>query len=216
MSTNVEFYSAIITCYFTSKQATQMAQNEILKNTTRVEGIILQAVASTSDSLQDGIKALVEQLNNVSLDAVQHTVVQFTASHRDLLKQLSNRVDSIFALHTNFRALSDESQTAAARQNILSSLHSPQIHERRDHFFKAHNETYQWILEPEQRGTQRWDDFLSWLRASSSEGRIYWVHGKIGAGKTTLLRFLYDSLSSTKHMLPWAQKAAVLQASCFF
>jgi hypothetical protein len=176
----------------------------------------LQAVASTSDSLQDDIKSLAEQLNNVCLDSVQQTVAQFTASHRDLLEHLSNRLDSIFALHTDFRALSDESQMAAARQSILDSLHFPQIRERRDHILKAHNETYQWILEPKQGGTQRWDDFISWLRASSSESRIYWVHGKIGAGKTTLLRFLDDNLSLFKHMLPWAKEAAVVRASCFF
>lgn len=187
-----------------------------MKNTTRVEGNILQAVASASDSLQDDIKSLAEQLNNVCLDSVQQTVAQFTASHRDLLEHLSNRLDSIFALHTDFRTLSDESQIAAARQSILDSLHFPQIRERRDHILRAHNETYQWILEPKQGGTQRWDDFISWLRASSSESRIYWVHGKIGAGKTTLLRFLDDNLSLHKHMLPWAKEAAVVRASCFF
>jgi hypothetical protein len=176
----------------------------------------LQAVTSTSNSLQDDIKSLAEQLNNVCLDSVQQTVAQFTASHRDLLEHLSNRLDSIFALHTDFRALSDESQIATARQSILDSLQFPQIRERRDHVLKAHNETYQWILEPEQGGTQRWDDFISWLRASSSESRIYWVHGKIGAGKTTLLRFLDDNLSLFKHMLPWANEAGVVRASCFF
>ena len=191
-------------------------QNEILKTTTRVEGSILQAVASTSDSLQDDIKSLAEQLNNVSLESVQQIVAHFTASHRDLLEHLSNQLVSIFALHTDFRALSDESQMAAARQKIFDSLHFPQIRDRRDHILKAHNETYQWILKPKQEGIQPWDDFISWLRASSRESRIYWVHGKIGAGKTTLLHFLDDSLSLYEHMLPWAKEAAVARASCFF
>ena len=173
-------------------------------------------MASTSDSLQGDIKSLAEQLNNVCLDSVQQTVAQFTASHRDLLEHLSNRLDSIFALHTDFWALSDESQTAAARRSILDSLHFPQIRERRDHILKAHNETCQWILEPKQGETQRCDDFISWLRASSSESRIYWVSGKIGAGKTTLLRFLDNNLSPFKHMLPWANEATVIRASCFF
>lgn len=191
-------------------------QHEILKNTTRVEGNILQAVASTSDSLQDDIKSLAEQLDNVSLESVQRTVAQFTASHRDLLEHLSNRLDSIFALHTDFRALSDESQMAAACQSILDSLYFPQIRERRDHIVKAHRETYRWILEPKQSETQRWDDFISWLRASSNENRIYWIHGKIGAGKTTLLRFLDGNLSLSQHMLPWAKETSVVRASCFF
>ena len=173
-------------------------------------------MASTSDSIQDDIKSLAEQLNNVRLDSVQQTVAQFTESHRNLLAHLSNRLDSIFALHTDFRALSDESQIAAARQRILDSLHFPQIRERRYHISKAHNKTYQWILQPGKRGAQRWDDFVSWLRASSGENRIYWVNGKIGAGKTTLIRFLDDNLSPIDHMLPWAKEATVVRASCFF
>ena len=186
-----------------------------MKNCTRVEASILDAVASTSGLLQDDIKSLVEQLDKVSLDSVHKTVAQFTASHHDLLEHLSNRLDSVFALHTDFRALSDENQIAAARQSILDSLHFPQIHERKDHILEAHSETYQWILEPKQGELQRWDDFILWLRSSSVESRIYWVHGKIGAGKTTLLRFIDDNLSLSKHMLPWAKDAAVVRASCF-
>ena len=71
-------------------------------------------------------------------------------------------------------------------------------------------------MEPKREGTQHWDDFISWIRASSTESHVYWVHGKIGAGKTTLLRFLDDNLDVLKHMLPWAKDGAVVRASCFF
>ena len=188
----------------------------IFKNTTRVEGSILQAVASTSHSLQEDIKSLAEQLDDVCLVSVQQTVAQFTASHRDLLEHLSNRLDSIFALHTEFRALSNESQTADACQRVIDSLHFPQIRDRRDQILKAHNETYHWILEPKQRRLQRYDNFILWLGALSSESQIYWIHGKIGAGKTTLLRFLDDNLTIFQHMLPWAKDTAVIRASYFF
>ena len=205
----------VMTFYCSSKQATQAPHNEILKNVTRIEGTILQAVASTSESLQDDIKSLVVQLDNISLDSVQQTVAQFAASHRDLLEHLSNRLDAVFTMHMDFKVLSDMNQIAAARQSVLDSLHFPQIRERKDHILKAHNETYQWILEPKQGGIQRWDDFISWIRASSTESRIYWVHGKIGSGKTTLLRFLDDNLSLLKHTSPWTKDATVVQASCF-
>ena len=78
----------VMTLYCSSKQATQAPQNKILKNVTRIEGTILQAVAFTSESLQDDIKSLVVQLDNISLDSVQQTVAQFAASHRDLLEHL--------------------------------------------------------------------------------------------------------------------------------
>lgn len=196
--------------------ATQTAQHEILKNTTRIEGSILQAVASTSDLLQYDIKSLTEQLNNINLDSVQQIVSRFTESHHGLLEGLTKQVDSILDLHDNCRALCDESQTAAARQSLLDSLHFPQIRERRDQIPEAHNETYRWILKSKQEGTQQWDDFISWLGVIPSEGRIYWIHGKIGAGKSTLLRFLDDNLSRTDHMFPWALEAAVVRASYFF
>lgn len=205
----------VVTLYCSSKQATQAPHNEILKNVTRTEGTILQAVASTSESLQDDIKSLVVQLDNISLDSMQQTVAQFAASHRDLLEHLSNRLGAAFTMHMNFKVLYDKNHIAAARQSVLDGLHFPQIRERKDHILKAHNETYQWILEPKQGGTQRWDDFISWIRASSGESRIYWVQGKIGSGKTTLLRFLDDNLSLFKHASPWAKDAVVVKASCF-
>ena len=200
---------------FSSMQATQATQKEIFKNTTRVEGSILQAMASTSHSLQDDIKSLAEKLDDLRLDSVQQTVAQFTESHRDLLEHLSSRLDSIFAMHTDFRAHSDESQLAATRQNILDSLHFSQISDRKDHIPKSYNETYLWILEPKRLETPRYDDFIAWLGTPSSNSRIYWVHGKIGAGKTTLLRFLEDNLAF-QHMLPWANGASVVRASYFF
>ena len=181
-----------------------------------MEGSILQAVLSTSSSLQDDIKSLEAQLRDISLDSAEAVVSQFTTSHRDLLAHLSNRLDSIFTLHTNLRTVSSESQTAEAYQRILDSLHFPQIRERRSHVSKAHEGTYRWMLEPRLEGTRRWDDFVAWLRAPSGKARIYWVHGKIGAGKTTLLRFIDDNLSPNKHMVPWAENKTIFRASYFF
>ena len=171
---------------------------------------------TTSVSLQEDIRLLADQLGNVSLDSVQQTVTQFTASHHDLLEHMSKQLDSIFALQTSSRALNDETQLAAARQSILDSLYFPQIHERRDHILQAHHGTYQWILEPNLGGRQRWDDFISWLRASPGNNRIYWVSGKIGAGKSTLLHYIDSNRSLFQHALPWAKEGAVVRASCFF
>ena len=103
---------------------------------------MLQAVTSTSDSHHDDINSLARQLDNVSMSSVQQIVNKFTASHRNMFEQLSSRLDSISGMHTDFRAFSDESQMATTRQNIIVSLHFPQISERRDHILKAHNETY--------------------------------------------------------------------------
>ena len=105
---------------------------------------------SATHLLQDDIKLLAQQFDKVNPDSMQQTVAQFTASHCDLLERLSNQIDSIVTLHTDFRVLSDKDLVAAARQSILDSLYFPQIRDRRDHIPEAHKKTYQWILEPQQ------------------------------------------------------------------
>ena len=143
-------------------------------------------------------------------------MARFTASHHDLLEQLSRRIDSILVLRTESKGSSDDDALiAAARQNVIDSLHFSQISERKDHVVEAQSKTCQWVLEPKQERFQRWDDFARWLSEPIVANRIYWVHGKIGAGKTTLLRFIDDKVTVSKHMLPWAADVAVVRASCF-
>lgn len=166
--------------------------------------------------LQDNIDLLSKRLADVTLDTAQQTVSHFTASHHDMLKILSDRLDSIAALHNDFRTGSDEQRIVDARQKIRDSLYFPQIHDRKSHIVRPYNKTYQWILDPTHRPTQSWSHFTSWLGSSGGEGHIYWVSGKIGAGKTTLLRFLDQNVDPAVHMHPWAEKAPLVKASCFF
>ena len=120
-----------MTLHCSSKQANQAPHNEILENVIRIEDTILQALTSTSESLQDDIKSLVVQLDNISLDPVQQTIAQFAASHRDLLEYLSNRLDAAFTMPTEFKAPSDENKIAVARQSVLDSLHFPRFESAR-------------------------------------------------------------------------------------
>ncbi|MCJ1473095.1 hypothetical protein MMC13_001745 [Lambiella insularis] len=175
-----------------SKQAIRAAQNELLKNATRVEGNILQAVASTSESLQDDIQSLAEQLKNVSTDSVQQTVARFTTAHHDLLEHLSTRLASIFALFTFHRSANAEVISSKPTTQPISGYWS-------------------------QRKQEQRAGVTSFMAESLlGQSRIYWVYGKIGAGKTTLLRFLDDNIIPFEHMLPWAEEATVVRASCFF
>src|SRR5436190_826923 len=187
-----------------SKQATATTQNDILRSTTRVEGSILNAVTSSSGLIQNEIRLLAEQLENTNLDSVQQTVAEFLTSNRDLLENLSARLDSIFIQHNDLRALADERQVADAQQNVLDSLRFSQIQERRDRIHRAHKDTYQWILQPMLDQRQRWDNLTAWLNSDEDSRRIYWIYGKPGCGKSTLMRFLDENISVHNHMLPWA------------
>src|SRR5271156_3335491 len=203
-------------CNLSSKQATATTQNDILRSTTRVEGSILNAVASSSGSIQNEIRLLAEQLENTNLDSVQQTVAEFLTSNRDLLEKLSDQLDSIFTQHNDLRALADERQVADAQQKVLDSLQFSQIQERRDRVHRAHKETYQWILQPMLNQRQRWDSLTAWLASSEDLRRIYWIYGKPGCGKSTLMRFLHENINVHCHMLPWAEHSTVVQAQCFF
>jgi len=203
-------------CNLSSKQATATTQNDILRSTTRVEGSILNAVTSSSSSIQNEIRLLAEQLESTNLDSVQQTVAEFLTSNRDLLEKLSDQLDSIFPQHNDLRALADERQATDAQQKVLDSLQFSQIQERRDRVHRAHKETYQWILQPMLNQRQRWDSLTAWLASSEDLRRIYWIYGKPGCGKSTLMRFLHENINVHDHMLPWAENSTVVQAQCFF
>ena len=201
---------------FSSRQATQNVQQEILKSTTHVEGSILKAVEITSGSLHEDIQLLADQLATINIDSVQQTVSQFTVSHRDLLERLSNQLDSIVASQANSRDLTGDTRLAAARQRILESLYFPQIYERQDHILQAHHGTYGWIFESGSGRRLSGDSFVSWLKGSPGTGQIYWVSGKVGSGKSTLLHYIDGHRDLFQHAHPWAEAATVVKASYYF
>lgn len=73
-------------------------------------------MTSTSKLLQNDIRLLTERLNNIGLDSGQQDVSKFVAVRRDVFGHLSDRLDSIFALQSDGRAFTDETQIALARQ----------------------------------------------------------------------------------------------------
>lgn len=198
------------------KQATRAAQNELYEQSSLAERRILSAVASSSNQLQGDIKSLSKQINNLSLDAANQAMEEFTALHGDVLQRLSACTNSGFQPEKGHFAYANPQDLSLAYDNIMNSLYFPRITERQEQVPEAYRKTYRWILEPRPGGTLPWDSFDSWLRDPFSESRIYWVHGKIGAGKTVLLHFLAENLDFGMHMLPWAEEAAVLKASYFF
>ncbi len=102
-----------------------------------------------------------------------------------------------------------------AQQQILASLRFPQMQERAQQIEAAHEQTYEWILKPQDKIFQRWDDVVTWLSSNTETRKIYWISGKPGSGKSTLMRFLEEKFNVQEHMLPWAQGCSVIRASYF-
>ncbi|KAJ5975058.1 hypothetical protein N7481_008765 [Penicillium waksmanii] len=103
----------------------------------------------------------------------------------------------------------------SAQQRVLASLRFPRMQDRAQQIESAHDQTYEWVLESQQKGVQRWDDLATWLSSNTETRNIYWISGKPGSGKSTLMRFLAERLNLQEHMLPWAQGCSVLRASYF-
>lgn len=158
---------------------------------------------------------LAERLESTHLDSVQQTVSEFSTSNRDLLENLSEQLNSILRQHNDVWVLADERQIADAQQKILDSLQFPQIQERRHRIHDAHEETYQWVLQPMPYHRQRWDKFLAWLSSCGAAKRIFWIHGKPGSGKSTLMCFLDENISVQPHA-SMAENGTVVRAQCFF
>jgi hypothetical protein len=199
-----------------SKQNSMPSHDDLMTSTTRIEGSILETVTSSSKSIEEDIKILAEQLEQTKLNTPQQTLTDFINSNRDVFENMSNRLDTIIRQNSNFQTLADERHVSDARQKILDSLYFSQMRDRQNQIHQAHEETFQWVLQPMPQENQRWDDFMQWLGAIEEKRNVYWIYGKPGSGKSTLMRFLDEKINSSAAMLPWAQNGKLLRAHYFF
>jgi hypothetical protein len=199
-----------------SKQEIMPTHDDLLISTKRIEGSILNAVTSSSGSIENEIKILAEQLESTNLDSLQQTVAEFLSTNRKTLENMSGKLDAIVIQHKNLQAIADERQVVDAQQKILDSLRFTLMQERRHQIHRAHKETYQWILQPMSNQSQSRDNFTSWLASSEDNRRIFWIYGKAGCGKSTLMRFIDEKISNLTSMFPWAQDGTVVRAQYFF
>lgn len=77
----------------------------------------------------------------------------------------------------------------SARDQLLSSLHFPEMFVRYEIIDEPHNNTFEWIFELPNEKQQPWHSFSDWLLG---ENPIYWVSGKSGSGKSALMKHLSD------------------------
>ncbi|EXJ89467.1 hypothetical protein A1O3_02534 [Capronia epimyces CBS 606.96] len=99
----------------------------------------------------------------------------------------------------------------AELDNLLKSLHFPEIDQRQDSIEDAHAQTFEWIFKDSVQLNKPWLDkpwssFLDWAR--NDDDQLYWILGKPGSGKSTLMNFLVQderpkaALTSTPSDLP--------------
>lgn len=75
-------------------------------------------------------------------------------------------------------------------KRFLESLWYPEKIRRRQEAIKdAHERTFQWIFEPEERSKEvnRWTNLPQWLESGHG---TYWINSKAGSGKSTLVNYI--------------------------
>jgi hypothetical protein len=202
------------------RQSNTTKHIDLLRSNHESETRIVDALKSTSSSLSSEIQALTAQLDNTSLLSVDDALRDFQVSHKDTLAELSRKLDTILSHQEASSQLVQRlslqaDQDEVAQQRVIDSLTFPQIDERRNKIHRAHRNTYEWVLSPEQSQRQ-FDDLLTWAKSQDGNQQVYWVHGKPGSGKSTLMRYLFDELDEDLHFHPWSDDGTVLKIDYFF
>jgi hypothetical protein len=100
---------------------------------------------------------------------------------------------------------------------ILTRLYFSDLPDRIQHIPKAHQETFEWILNPRDSDaeTARWDSLMDWLQ-STNDNNPYWITGKPGSGKSTLMKHLFHDSRTSAYLGRWSGEHDLIKAGFFF
>lgn len=120
--------------------------------------------------------------------------------------EIKSHVSSELALQTSTSA------TQGQKQRLLRSLKYPGMNSRRNKVKDTHHDTLRWVLELERLEYDgpppEFPSFVKWLE---SDGKVYWIRGKLGSGKSTLLRFLMEHEATMSALRRWHPERADLE-----
>ncbi|KEF57473.1 uncharacterized protein A1O9_05390 [Exophiala aquamarina CBS 119918] len=169
-------------------------------------------VSTVSEDIRSEIEDLSTRLKDVKLDEDRQTklLTSFHESHRDILLNLSQKLDQI----VSEPQLKYDGKLERAQQIILDSFTFPGIRSRYDQVQDAEYETFDWILNPPSDRDLPYDNFVQWLNDQRPKSYTYWVRGKPGSGKSTLMRYLSENISPY-HLHQWSKGQQVLRAEFF-
>ena len=111
-------------------------------------------------------------------------------------------------LSASISSLANEVRSSVSDQMLLSSLWFNYISHRQANAKPAHQETYEWVLDPSSRAK-----FENWLGYHNG---IYWIMGKAGSGKSKLMKFLPNHTRTAHAPRMWAGTKELVTASHFF
>ena len=108
-----------------------------------------------------------------------------------------------------------EQKVADAKHNeeLLNSLHFPEINCREQEISDAYEETFHWIFDEHGERLPQQSNFIDWLENGS---RIYWINGKAGSGKSTLMRYIWQNEKTISRLEAWAAPHKLIVPAFFF
>lgn len=105
-----------------------------------------------------------------------------------------------------------------AWHRILLSLKFPDMRIRESNIYEAHQNTCDWVLEPDQGIGNKHGNSLplinTWLRFGDG---VFWLAGKAGSGKSTLMKHAIRQATKIEKLVgEWAGEKRVVIASFYF
>lgn len=161
--------------------------------------------------LAQGQTTVTELLENQGQSMRDHTDQLFSLGQTAITQTVINEGQSIRD-HFDRRhdGLAQANRDVEVQQRFKNSLFFPEISERGEGIYVAHQGTCHWIFESRS-------NFISWL--NSGDG-LYWLNGKPGSGKSTLMKYvtreLFKNAESKEAVTRWANSSKLLVASFFF
>jgi hypothetical protein len=117
-------------------------------------------------------------------------------------------------------------EIASEYNEVLDSLHYPEMFERQQSIKPPSFGTFQWIFDssPPVQDNTRWSPsaqlredtrgvFARWL---GSNEPLFWISGKAGSGKSSLMSLIQSDSRTAKALAPWAGGLHVYKFSFYF
>lgn len=101
----------------------------------------------------------------------------------------------------------------STEQVILQSLYFQALPFRHQSIAEAHQKTFRWIVDDDDKTNDSHKSFLRWLKAGNG---VFWVSGKPGSGKSTLIKFLAGHAKTTDIVTSWAAPHNCVIAQDYF
>ena len=161
-----------------SKQADHATTTDLSNQNSRLEESILQAIVSSSKLVEDEVRGLSRQVENMTLNSAQMASMTFLKDHQQFMVHLSSQIDTICAMHRTVQTQKDTASTDIMNERIFQSLYFPQMQDRRNGIPLAYHDTYRWILSGKTSADARWDSLLAWLDEIRPSSNVYWIKSK--------------------------------------